>query len=76
MCNKYENFYLPKLKDTRNFQKNIHDELERIKCDAELLPAMFRAEAVFRKECKKEKDEAYLRNLNLQDELRLAEELL
>ena len=57
-CNKYENFYLPKLKDTRNFQKNIHDELERIKCDAEFLPAMFRAEAVFRKECKKEKDEA------------------
>ena len=56
--NKYDNFYLPKLKDTRSFQKNIHDELERIKCDAELLPAMFRAEAVFRKECKKEKDDA------------------
>jgi len=57
-CNKYENFYVPKLKDTRTYQKSLHDELERIKCDAELLPAMFRAEAVFRKECKKEKDDA------------------
>ena len=32
--------------------------MEEIKRDSELLPSMFRAEAKFRKECKKEKDEA------------------
>jgi hypothetical protein len=32
--------------------------LEEIKRDSELLPSMFRAEANFRKECKREKDEA------------------
>jgi hypothetical protein len=32
--------------------------VERIKQDAELLPSMFRAEAVFRNQCKKERDEA------------------
>lgn len=57
-CNKLDNFYIPKIKETRAFQKNLYDELERIKIDAALLPAMFRAEAVFRKECKKEKDDA------------------
>ena len=57
-ANRYENFYIPKMKETRKFQKEVYNELEKIRQDAELLPSMFRAEAVFRKECKKEKDEA------------------
>ena len=43
---KYENNYLPKLKETKKYQKEIYTELERIRNDAELLPWMFRAEAV------------------------------
>ncbi len=46
------------MKETRKYQKEIAGELERIKQDAELLPSMFRAEALFRKQCKTEKDEA------------------
>lgn len=53
-----ENQYLPKIKETKKFQQELYDELEQIRNDAELLPSMFRAEAVFRLECKKEKDEA------------------
>jgi len=49
---------LPKIKETRKFQNELFDELEKIRQDAELLPTMFRAEAVFRIECKKEKDDA------------------
>lgn len=45
-ANKYENNYIPKLKETKKFQKEIFGELERIRNDAELLPWMFRAEAV------------------------------
>ena len=33
-------------------------ELDRIKSDAELLPSMFRNEALFRNQCKKERDDA------------------
>ena len=36
----------------------MFEELDKIRQDAELLPSMFRAEASFRKECKREKDEA------------------
>jgi hypothetical protein len=36
----------------------LKEALEKIKQDAELLPDMFRAEARYRKENKKEKDEA------------------
>ena len=57
-ANKYENNYIPKLKETKNFQKEIYHELERIRNDAELLPWMFRAEAVQRKKYKHDKDEA------------------
>jgi len=46
------------LKETRKYQKDLADALEKIKQDAELLPDMFRAEAKYRKENKKEKDEA------------------
>ena len=56
--NKYENFYIPKLKETKKFQREIFDELEKIRQDAELLPSMFRAEAIFTKKCKAEKEEA------------------
>ena len=28
---RYETYYIPKLKDTRAFQKTLHDELEKIK---------------------------------------------
>ena len=55
---RYENYYIPKLKDTRKFQKEVFDELEKIRQDAELLPSMFRAEAIFRQECKAEKEDA------------------
>lgn len=49
---------LPKLKDTVQKQKGLFEELEKVHLDAQLLPAMFKAEAIFRKECKKEKDDA------------------
>lgn len=55
---RYENWYNPRLKETQKFQKEIFEELEKIRQDAELLPSMFRAEAQFRIECKREKDEA------------------
>jgi hypothetical protein len=40
------------MNDTKKVQKEIREELEKIKGDAELLPSMFRAEAVFRNQCK------------------------
>jgi len=55
---KYDNFYLPRLRDTRKYQKELSDNIEQISQDAELLPSMFRAEAAFRIECRQEKDEA------------------
>jgi cell shape-determining protein MreC len=42
---KYENYYIPRIKETRKFHNEIYDELEKIRQDAELLPSMFRAEA-------------------------------
>ena len=53
---KLEGHMLPKLKETVGRQKDIKTELEQIFLDAQLLPNMFKAEALFRKECKKEKD--------------------
>jgi len=38
----------------------LSEALDKIKSDANLLPEMFRAEARYRKENKKEKDEAVL----------------
>lgn len=56
--NKLEGHMIPKLRETINRQKDVSVELEQIHLDSQLLPAMFRAEAMFRKECKKEKDDA------------------
>jgi hypothetical protein len=36
----------------------LAEECDKIRSDAELLPSMFRAEAVFRNQCRKERDEA------------------
>lgn len=55
---RYENIYMPKIKETMKYQKELYDELEKIRQDADLLPSMFRAEAKFRKEANLEKDEA------------------
>ena len=49
---------IPKLKESIFRQKDVAKELEQIHLDAQLLPAMFRAEAMFRKECAAERDEA------------------
>ena len=55
-------WYVPKLKQTVNFQKELFDELQKIREDAELLPQMFRAEAADRDRIRSEmmtaKDEA------------------
>lgn len=56
--NKLEGHMIPKLRETISRQKDVSVELEQIHLDSQLLPAMFRAEAMFRKECKKDKDEA------------------
>jgi len=49
---------LPRLKDTKKYQKELAENIDQISSDAELLPSMFRAEAAFRIECKNQKDEA------------------
>jgi hypothetical protein len=46
---KLANVYWPRLSATRDLLTTQVEELERIKQDAELLPSMFRAEALFRK---------------------------
>lgn len=56
--NRLKTWYIPRLKETRKYQKELAMELDKIRSDAELLPGMFRAEAMFRKECRKERDEA------------------
>lgn len=56
--NRLKTWYIPRLKETRKYQKELALELDKIKSDAELLPSMFRAEAVFRNQCRKERDEA------------------
>ena len=55
---KYENFYIPKLQETKKFQKQIYEELERIRLDADLLPSMFREEARYSSQLKAERDSA------------------
>lgn len=55
---KLETMYLPKIKDTKKFQQEIHDELEKIKGDADMLPSMFRMEVEFRKRQEAEKNAA------------------
>jgi hypothetical protein len=56
--NRLKTWYIPRLKETRKYQKELALELDKIRSDAELLPSMFRAEAVFRNQCRKERDEA------------------
>ena len=53
-----DNFIKPKIKEIQKYQKELADELVKLKQDGELLPSMFRAEAQFRNKCKQEKDEA------------------
>lgn len=67
-ANKYESNYIPKLRETKKFQKEIYGELERIRNDAELLPWMFRAEAVQRKKYKHDKDDAIAKMTKYQKE--------
>lgn len=43
-----ENWLKPKLNEVKRFQKELAEEVNRIRQDAELLPSMFRAEAQFR----------------------------
>lgn len=49
---------LPLLKETKQFQKEVTKEVERIRLDAELLPQMFRNEAAYREKCRKDREEA------------------
>jgi chromosome segregation ATPase len=56
--NRLKTWYIPRLKETRKYQKELSEECDKIRSDAELLPSMFRAEAVFRNQCRKERDEA------------------
>ena len=46
--NRLKTWYIPRLKETRKYQKDLALECDKIRSDAELLPSMFRAEAVFR----------------------------
>jgi chromosome segregation ATPase len=46
--NRLKTWYIPRLKETRKYQKELYMELDKIRSDAELLPSMFRAEAMFR----------------------------
>jgi hypothetical protein len=55
---KLKQWYFPKLKKTKEYQKEIAAELDMIRNDAELLPQMFRHEAVFRTKCKQDKENA------------------
>ena len=55
---KYTTQYLPKLKDTIKFQKEMQQNLQKISNDAELLPWMFRAEAKQSKEYRSEREMA------------------
>ena len=56
--NRLKQWYIPRLQKTKQYQKEIAQELEMIRQDAELLPQMFRHEAVFRTKCKQDKEEA------------------
>lgn len=50
--------YIPKIKQTHEFQKEILEKVQQIKNDSELLPWMFRAEAKESKKYKVEKEKA------------------
>jgi chromosome segregation ATPase len=67
-----ENWLKPKLKETKRYQKELAAELNKIRQDAELLPSMFRAEAQFRNQCKKDKEEA---EIKMTDAIKNAERL-
>ena len=56
--NRLRTWYIPRLKETRKYHKELTADLDKIKSDAELLPSMFRSEAMFRNQCRKERDEA------------------
>ena len=49
---------MPKLQDTKNFHKELKEELDNIKRDSNILPELFRKEAQFSIKCKEEKDKA------------------
>ena len=51
-------WYVPRLKQTIAFQKELSDELQHIREDAELLPSMFRQEAADRDRIRGAKDKA------------------
>lgn len=55
---KYATQYMPKIKATQDFQKEIWEKVQQIKNDSELLPWMFRAEAKESKKYKVEKEKA------------------
>lgn len=67
-----ENWLKPKLKETKRYQKELAIELNKIRQDAELLPSMFRAEAQFRNQCKKDKEEA---EIKMTEAIKIAEKL-
>ena len=46
--NRLKTWYIPRLKETKKYQKELANDLDKIKSDAELLPSMFRSEAMFR----------------------------
>ena len=51
-------WYVPRLEKTIKFQKELSDELQHIREDAELLPSMFRQEAADRDRIRGAKDKA------------------
>lgn len=51
-------WYVPRLKLTIQFQTELSNELQKIREDAELLPAMFRTEAAGRTKVLAAKDKA------------------
>ena len=53
--------------------KQLHKEITKISNDGELLPAMFRAEAQFRNDCWKEKEDAEVAMKEAQKRAKLLE---
>lgn len=51
-------YIIPRIKEIEKYQKELFDELTKIKSDGELLPSMFRAEAQFRNKCKDDAETA------------------
>lgn len=67
-----ESYLKPRLKDVKKYQRELATELNKIRQDAELLPSMFRAEAQFRNQCKKDKEDA---EIKMYDAVKIAEKL-